>query len=100
MSINKDSVIRSAIPISNKTWENFNGANDISPNAIFELSTLEGLKGIVKLAKKVTVQKDPNMAGLTTESQPPLTLDSETVFDTFRVSGVVAVGHMGQKLVQ
>ncbi|CAG8681220.1 26709_t:CDS:2, partial [Dentiscutata erythropus] len=28
---------------------------------------------------------------------PPLTLDSETVFDTFRVSGVVAVGAHGAK---
>ncbi|CAG8698314.1 9137_t:CDS:2, partial [Dentiscutata erythropus] len=52
VSINKNFIIRSATPICNKTWENFNGAIDISPNAIFEPSTLEDLKDIVKLAKK------------------------------------------------
>ncbi|CAG8838424.1 30703_t:CDS:1, partial [Racocetra persica] len=38
-------------PIENKTWENWNGAISISPNAIFEPTTLGDLVDIVKLAK-------------------------------------------------
>ncbi|CAG8573697.1 17617_t:CDS:2, partial [Racocetra persica] len=51
VSINKDLVTRSAKPIANKTWVNWNGAVYISPNAIFEPSTLKDLIDIVKLAK-------------------------------------------------
>ncbi|CAG8749739.1 25860_t:CDS:1, partial [Racocetra persica] len=51
ISINKDLVARFAKPIENKTWVNWNGAIIISPNAIFEPSTLEELIEIVKLAK-------------------------------------------------
>ncbi|CAG8733260.1 19549_t:CDS:1, partial [Racocetra persica] len=48
---NEDFVTRSAKPIENKTWENWNGVIHILPNAIFEPSTLEDLIDIVKLAK-------------------------------------------------
>ncbi|CAG8733857.1 15853_t:CDS:1, partial [Dentiscutata heterogama] len=51
VNINKDLVIHSVKPIENKTWENWNGEIHISPNAIFEPSTLEDLIDIVKLAK-------------------------------------------------
>ncbi|RIB09686.1 hypothetical protein C2G38_249119 [Gigaspora rosea] len=47
----KGHVIRSAIPIKNKTWQNYNGEIRISPDAIFEPSTLEDLIDIVKLAR-------------------------------------------------
>ncbi|CAG8531702.1 39113_t:CDS:2 [Gigaspora margarita] len=144
VSINKDLVIRSATPIDNKTWENWNGAIDISPNAIFEPSTLKDLIDIVKRAKKnhktircaaqghttsslsvtdhylvvvnnlnkVKVQKHPKYGWTVTAEagtsladldqalrthNPPLTLNSETVFDSFRVSGVIAVGAHGAK---
>ncbi|CAG8660320.1 6634_t:CDS:1, partial [Dentiscutata heterogama] len=48
---NKGLVIRSAIPIDNKTYENWNGEIKFSPNAIFLPSTLQDLIDIVKLAK-------------------------------------------------
>ncbi|CAG8627261.1 874_t:CDS:2, partial [Cetraspora pellucida] len=51
VNINEDLMIRSAKPINNKTWENWNGEIYISPSAIFEPSTLEDLIDIVKLAK-------------------------------------------------
>ncbi|CAG8729547.1 16691_t:CDS:1, partial [Racocetra persica] len=51
VNINKNFLIRSAKPIENKTWENWDGEIHISPDAIFEPSTLEDLKDIVKLAK-------------------------------------------------
>ncbi|CAG8625180.1 8680_t:CDS:2 [Cetraspora pellucida] len=51
VNINEDVMIRSAKPIKNKTWENWNGEIYISPSAIFEPSTLEDLIDIVKLAK-------------------------------------------------
>ncbi|CAG8772427.1 20701_t:CDS:2 [Cetraspora pellucida] len=44
-------MIRSAKPIENKTWVNWDGEIQISPNAIFEPSKLEDLIDIVKLAK-------------------------------------------------
>ncbi|CAG8504054.1 3781_t:CDS:2 [Dentiscutata erythropus] len=142
--IDKDLVIRSAKPIKNKTWENWNGEIHISPNAIFEPFTLEDLKDIVKLAKinnktircaaqghtasslsvtehylvvvtnlnKVKVQNHPKYGWTVTAEagtslsdldetlrnhDPPLTLDSEPLYNTFRVSGVVAVGAHGAK---
>ncbi|KAF0511652.1 FAD-binding domain-containing protein [Gigaspora margarita] len=142
VSIIKDPVIRSATPISNKTWENWNGAIDISPNAIFEPSTLQDLIDIVKLAKKnnktircaaqghtvsslsvtdhyLVVVNNLNKAKVQKHSKygwtvtaeagmslseldqalrahnPPLTLNSETVYNSFRVSGVIAVGAHG-----
>ncbi|CAG8817611.1 13095_t:CDS:1, partial [Racocetra persica] len=51
VNTNEDFVIHSVKPIENKTWENWNGKIHISPNAIFEPSTLEDLIEIVKLAK-------------------------------------------------
>ncbi|CAG8625197.1 8681_t:CDS:2 [Cetraspora pellucida] len=51
VNINEDLMIRSAKPIKNKTWENWNGEIYISPSSIFEPSTLEDLIDIVKLAK-------------------------------------------------
>ncbi|CAG8545567.1 22729_t:CDS:2 [Gigaspora margarita] len=47
----KGLVIRSTIQIKNKTWVNYNGVIRISPDAIFEPSTLEDLIDIVKLAR-------------------------------------------------
>ncbi|CAG8506014.1 109_t:CDS:2, partial [Cetraspora pellucida] len=92
----------------------------VTPSAIFKPSTLDDLKDIVKLAKQngktircaaqghsVTVQEDPKYGWTVTaeagmplsklddvlrKHDPSLTLDSETVFDSFRVFGVVAVG--------
>ncbi|KAF0561202.1 FAD-binding domain-containing protein [Gigaspora margarita] len=144
VTIDKDLVIRSAKPIKNKTWENWNGEIHISPNAIFEPSTLEDLLDIVKLAKKnnkkircaaqghtesslsvtenylvvvtnlnkIKVKKHP-IYGWTVTAEagislsdldetlrnhdPPLTLDSEILYNTVRVSGVVAVGAHGDK---
>ncbi|CAG8551947.1 12142_t:CDS:2, partial [Cetraspora pellucida] len=137
-------VIRSVKPIENKTWENWNGAIHISPDAIFEPSTLEDLIDVVKLAKinnktirhaaqghaenslsvtehylvivtnlnKITVQKHLKYGWTVTAEagtslskldktlrnhDPPLTLDSETLYDTFRVSGVIATGSHGAK---
>ncbi|KAF0551121.1 FAD-binding domain-containing protein [Gigaspora margarita] len=109
VSINKDFMIRSATPIDNKSWENWNGTIDISPNTIFEPSTLKDLIVIVKLAKKN--HKDVLPKGMPSvhctslaeldqalrTHNPPLTLNSETVFDVFRVGGVIAVGAHGAK---
>ncbi|CAG8796674.1 27865_t:CDS:2, partial [Dentiscutata erythropus] len=105
----------------NKTWENYNGAIDISPNAIFEPSTLNDLQDIVKLARKnnktircaaqghtvnnkhgwtVTAEAGTLLADLDQalrSHKPPLTLDSETVLNSFQVSGVIAVGAHGAK---
>ncbi|RIB30552.1 hypothetical protein C2G38_2136292 [Gigaspora rosea] len=136
--------IRSAIPIKNKTWENYNGRIRISPKAIFEPSTLEDLIDIVNLARKnnetircaaqgntvsslsvtenylvvvnklnkFTVQKHSKYGWTVTAEagtsfldldnalrfhDPPLTLDSEPISDSFRVSGVVATGTHGPK---
>ncbi|KAF0411265.1 FAD-binding domain-containing protein [Gigaspora margarita] len=146
MKRNKGLVIRSAIPIENKTWENWNGQIHIFPNAIFEPSTLEDLIDIVKLAKinnktircaaqghttsslsvtknylvvvtnlnKVTVQHNPKYGWTATAEagtslsdfdnvlrnyDPPLTIDSATVYNTFRVSGVIATGSHGAKSI-
>ncbi|CAG8627315.1 10218_t:CDS:2, partial [Dentiscutata heterogama] len=135
-------VVRSSTPINNKTWENWNGAINISPDAIFEPSTLEELINIVKLAKEnnktircaaqghsvsslsvtehylvvvtnltqVTVQEHPKYGWTVTAEagisladldealrnhNPPLTLESAVVYNTVRVSGVIATGSHG-----
>lgn len=49
---NEGLFIRSAIPIRNKTWENYNGEFRITLKAIFEPTTLEDLIDIVNLARK------------------------------------------------
>ncbi|CAG8732145.1 21889_t:CDS:2, partial [Dentiscutata erythropus] len=139
---NNGLVIRSAIPIDNKTYENWNGEIHFSPNAIFLPSTLQDLIDIVKLAKsnnktircaaqghtlstlsvtknylvvvtnltKVTIQNDPKYGWTATAEagisladfetalrnhDPPLTIDSATVYNTLRVSGVIATGSHG-----
>ncbi|CAG8599753.1 2766_t:CDS:2 [Gigaspora margarita] len=127
---NKGLFIHSAIPIQNKSWENWNGEIHFFPNAIFEPSALEDLIDIVKLAKinhktircaqghtisslsvaenylvivtnlnKVTVQKHPkygislsDFENVLRNCDPPLTIDSATNYNIFRVSGVIATG--------
>ncbi|CAG8687454.1 649_t:CDS:2 [Gigaspora margarita] len=106
VTIDKDLVIRSANPIKNKTWENWNGEIRISPNAIFEPSTLEDLVDIIKVKKHpiygwtVTAEAGISLSDLDEtlrNHDPPLTLDSEILYNTVRVSGVVAVGAHGDK---
>ncbi|CAG8694362.1 2956_t:CDS:2 [Cetraspora pellucida] len=144
VNINQHLVARSAIPIVDKTWENWNGAIKITPDAIFKPSTLEDLIYIVKLANtnnktirciaqghsvsllsvtkhylvvvtslnRITIQEHPKYGWTVTAEagtsfadldealrnhKPSLTLNSETVYNTFRVSGVLAVGAHGAK---
>ncbi|RIB23145.1 hypothetical protein C2G38_2139898 [Gigaspora rosea] len=141
---NKGVFIRSAIPIKNKTWTSYNGAVHLSPDAIFEPTTLEELIDIVNLARinnktircageghtgsslsvtkdylvvvkklnKVTVQKHfkhgwtaiaeagasfGDLENALRNHDPPLTIDSAPIYDTFRVAGVVATGSHGAR---
>ncbi|CAG8547490.1 24988_t:CDS:2, partial [Dentiscutata erythropus] len=115
VSSNKDLVIRSAKPIEIKTWENWNGAIHISPKAIFKPSTLEDLiyinyLVIVTNLNQITIQKHGwtvtaeagtslyDLDKALRNHDPPLTLDSETVPDIVRVSGVITVGAHGGKI--
>ncbi|KAF0561196.1 FAD-binding domain-containing protein [Gigaspora margarita] len=75
--------------------------NSYSPNAIFEPSTLEDLVDIVKLAKinnkKIRCISLSDLDETPRNHDPPLNLDSEILYNTVRVSGVVAVGAHGDK---
>ncbi|CAG8666919.1 2484_t:CDS:2, partial [Dentiscutata heterogama] len=81
-------------------------------HSVSNLSFTENYLVIVTDLTQVTVQEDQKYGWTVTAEagtqllklddvlrnhNPPLTLDSETVYDTFRVSGVVAVGAHGAK---
>ncbi|CAG8590837.1 6311_t:CDS:2 [Cetraspora pellucida] len=81
-------------------------------HSVSKLSYTQNYLVIVTELTQVTVQKDPKYDWTVTaeagtplsklddvlrKHDPPLTLDSETVYDSFRVSGVIAVGAHGAK---
>ncbi|CAG8591668.1 6496_t:CDS:2, partial [Cetraspora pellucida] len=81
-------------------------------HSVSDLSYTQSYLVIVTELTQVTVQEDPKYGWTVTaeagtplsklddvlrKHDPSLTLDSETVFDSFRVSGVVAVGAHGAK---
>ncbi|CAG8817909.1 4806_t:CDS:2, partial [Dentiscutata erythropus] len=81
-------------------------------HCVSSLSCTDNYLVIVTDLNQVTVQEDPKYGWTVTAEagtqllklddvlrnhNPPLTLDSETVYDTFRVSGVISVGAHGAK---